>query len=148
MINQSLPRTKVEPIKTLKIMKTTSVENKKQAFENLITETGESIKNVLDACPSWELKYVNPGYKSLTVKLTLKGSEGFNLDITYRKNSCFQGEGLFTNVSTCGGFNMIESNDNLKYYLAVGSLLSNHEMLAALKDTMLSCEAKFEEFDD
>lgn len=122
---------------------TISVENKKQVFENLIAETGESIKNVLNACPSWELKYVSPGYKSFTVKLTLKGSEGFNLDITYRKKSCFQREGLFTNVSTCGGFNMIEPNDNLKYYLAVGNLLSNHEMLAALKDTMQSCEAKF-----
>ena len=89
-----------------------------------------------------------PGYKFLTVRLTLKGSRGFNLDITYRKKSCFQREGLFTNVSTCGDFNMIEPNDNLKYYSAVGSLLSNRDMLAALKDTMQSCEAKFEEFDD
>lgn len=127
---------------------TTSVESKKQTFENLITETGESIKNVLNACPSWELKHVIPGYKFLTVRLTLKGSRGFNLDIAYRKKSCFQREGLFTNVSTCGGFNMIEPNDNLKYYSAVGSLLSNRDMLAALKDTMQSCEAKFEEFDD
>ena len=129
-------------------MKTISVENKKQAFENLITEAGESIKDVLNAYPSWELRYVNPGYKSLIVRLTLKGSEGFNLDITYRKKSCFQGEGLFTNVPTCGGFNMIEPNNNLKYYSAVGSLLSNHEVLMALKDAMQSCEAKFEEFDD
>lgn len=127
---------------------TISVENKKQVFENLIAETGESIKNVLNACPSWELKYVNPGYKRLTIKLTLKGSEGFNLDITYRKKSRFQDEGLFTNVCACGGFNMIEPNDNLKYYSAVGSLLSNREMLAALNNTMQSCEAKFEEFDD
>lgn len=56
--------------------------------------------------------------------------------------------GLFTNVCACGGFNMIEPNDNLKYYSAVGSLLSNREMLAALNNTMQSCEAKFEEFDD
>lgn len=56
--------------------------------------------------------------------------------------------GLFTNVCTFGGFNMIEPNDNLKYYSAVGSLLSNREMLAALNNTMQSCEAKFEEFDD
>lgn len=127
---------------------TTSVESKKQTFENLIAETVDSIKGILNACPSWELKYVNPGYKRLTAKLTLKGSRGFNLDIAYRKKSCFQCEGLFTNVSACGGFNMIEPNDNLKYYSVVGSLLSNRDMLAALKDTMQSCEAKFEEFDD
>ena len=140
---------KVEPIKTLKIMNTTtSVENKKKFFESLIAEAEKNIKYVLSVCPSWELKYVNPGYKRLTIKLTLKGSEGFNLDITYRKKSCFQDEGLFTNVCARGDFNMIEPNDNLKYYSAVGSLLSNREMLAALNNTMQSCEAKFEEFDD
>nr|DAO97246.1 MAG TPA: hypothetical protein [Caudoviricetes sp.] len=127
---------------------TTSVENKKKFFESLIAEAEKNIKYVLSVCPSWELKYVNPGYKRLTIKLTLKGSEGFNLDITYRKKSCFQDEGLFTNVCARGDFNMIEPNDNLKYYSAVGSLLSNREMLAALNNTMQSCEAKFEEFDD
>ena len=127
---------------------TTSVENKKQAFENLLAETGEIIKNVLSVCPSWELKYVDPGYKRLAIKLTLKGSVGYYLDISYCKKSCFQGEGLFTNVSTCGGFNMIEQNDNLEYYLAVGSLLSNHDMLASLKETMQAYENKFEKFND
>ena len=63
----------------------------------------------------------------------------------------FQEESFNTNVACCGSFDLVEENDNLKYYTAVGDILNHKDMLSQLKEAMVSFTNKFielrEEFD-
>jgi hypothetical protein len=67
------------------------------------------------------------------------------------KNGFFQEESFNTNVASCGEFDLIEANDNLKYYTAVGDILNHKDMVSLLKETMVYFTNKLielrEEFD-
>ena len=49
----------------------------------------------------------------------------------------FQEESFNTNVSCFGSFDLLETNENLKYYTAVGDILNHKDMLSLLKETMV-----------
>lgn len=54
-------------------------------------------------------------------------------------------------MASCGEFDLIEANDNLKYYTAVGDILNHKDMVSLLKETMVYFTNKLielrEEFD-
>ena len=134
-----------------------SVETKKAEVRKNIKNTLESatkkIKDIISVCPDWEVEDVSLGYKSLSVCLNLKGVErDRSLVIRYQaKAGNFQEESFNTNVASCGEFDIIEANDNLKYYTAIGDILNHKDMLSLLKETMIYFTNKLielrEEFD-
>ena len=130
-----------------------SVETKKAEVRKNIKNTLESAKikiiNVISVCPDWEVEGVSLGYKSLIVLLNLKGVErDRSLVIRYQaKAGNFQEESFDTNVASCGEFDLIEANDNLKYYTAIGDILNHKDMLSLLKDTMVYFTNKLVELD-
>lgn len=121
----------------------TSVETKKEEVRKNIKNAFESatkkIKDIISVCPDWEVEGIDLGYKSLIVHLNLKGVErDRDLVIRYQaKVGNFQEESFNTNVASCGEFDLIEANDNLKYYTAVGDILNHKDMLSLLKETMV-----------
>lgn len=134
-----------------------SVETKKAEVRKNIKNTLESatkkIKDIISVCPDWEVEYIDLGFKSLSVRLNLKGVErDRSLVIRYQaKAGNFQEESFNTNVASCGEFDLIEANDNLKYYTAIGDILNHKDMLSLLKETMIYFTNKLielrEEFD-
>ena len=146
----------VEPIKIIKIMNN-SVETKKaevrKNIENMFESATKKIKDIISVCPDWEVEGIDLGYKSLIVHLNLKGVErDRDLVIRYQaKVGNFQEESFNTNVASCGEFDLIEANDNLKYYTAVGDILNHKDMVSLLKETMVYFTNKLielrEEFD-
>lgn len=134
-----------------------SVETKKaevrKNIDNMFESATKKIKDIISVCPDWEVEGIDLGYKSLIVHLNLKGVErDRDLVIRYQaKVGNFQEESFNTNVASCGEFDLIEANDNLKYYTAVGDILNHKDMVSLLKETMVYFTNKLielrEEFD-
>lgn len=120
-----------------------SVETKKaevrKNIENMFESAKKKIKDIISVCPDWEVEDIDLGYKSLIVHLNLKGVEiERDLVIRYQaKVGNFREESFNTNVASCGEFDLIEANDNLKYYTAIGDILNHKDMLSLLKETMV-----------
>lgn len=120
-----------------------SVETKKaevrKNIENMFESATKKIKDIISVCPDWEVEGIDLGYKSLTVHLSLKGVEkDRSMEIRYQaKVGNIQEESFNTNVACCGSFDLLEANDNLKYYAAVGDILNHKDMLSLLKETMV-----------
>ena len=126
-----------------------SVETKKEEvrknIENMFESATKKIKDILSVCPDWEVEGIDLGYKSLIVHLNLKGV-GRNRDTVIRyqaKVGNFQEESFNTNVACCGSFDLLDANDNLKYYAAIGDILNHKDMLSLLKETMIYFTNKF-----
>nr|DAL16439.1 MAG TPA_asm: hypothetical protein [Caudoviricetes sp.] len=126
-----------------------SVETKKAEVRKNVKNTLESAKikiiNVISVCHDWEVEYVDLGFNSLNVRLNLKGVErDRSLEIRYqKKDGNFQEESFNTNVASCGSFDLLDANDNLKYYTAIGDILNHKDMLSLLKDNMVHFTNKF-----
>lgn len=126
-----------------------SVETKKaevvKNIENVFESATKKIQNIISVCPDWCVETVDSGYKSLIVHLNLKGVErDRDLVIRYQaKVGNLQEESFNTNVACCGSFDLLDANDNLKYYTAVGDILNHKDMLSLLKDTMVHFTNKF-----
>ena len=120
-----------------------SVETKKaevrKNIENMFESATKKIKDIISVCPDWEVAGIDLGYKSLIVHLNLKGVErDRDLVIRYQANvGNFQEESFNTNVASLGSFDLLETNENLKYYTAVGDILNHKDMLSLLKETMV-----------
>lgn len=120
-----------------------SVETKKaevrKNIENMFDSATKNVKNIISVCPDWEVEGIDLGYKSLTVYLNLKGVErDRDLVIRYQgKVGNFQEESFNTNVACCGSFDLLNANDNLKYYAAVGDILKHKDMLYLLKEAIV-----------
>ena len=119
-----------------------SVETKKaevrKDIEYMFDSATKKVKNIISVCPDWEVEGIDLGYKSLSVHLNLKGVErDRDLAIRYQaKVGNIQEESFNTNVACCGSFDLLDANDNLKYYTAVGDILNHKGMLSRLKDSM------------
>lgn len=119
-----------------------SVETKKaevrKNIEYMFDSATKKVKNIISVCHDWEVEGIDLGYKSLTVHLNLKGVErDRDLVIRYQaKVGNIQEESFNTNVACCGSFDLLDANDNLKYYTAVGDILNHKGMLSRLKDSM------------
>ena len=120
-----------------------SIETKKEEVRKNIKNAFESatkkIRDIISVCPDWEVEGIDLGYKSLTVHLSLKGVEkDRSMEIRYQaKVGNIQEESFNTNVACCGSFDLLDANDNLKYYAAVGDILNHKDMLSLLKETMV-----------
>ena len=120
-----------------------SVETKKaevrKNIENMFESATKKIKDIISVCPDWEVAGIDLGYKSLIAHLNLKGVErDRDMVIRYQaKVGNFQEESFNTNVASLGSFDLLETNENLKYYTAVGDILNHKDMLSLLKETMV-----------
>lgn len=120
-----------------------SVETKKaevrKNIEYMFDSATKNVKNIISVCPDWEVEGIDLGYKSLTVHLNLKGVErDRDLVIRYQaKVGNIQEESFNTNVACCGSFDLLNANDNLKYYAAVGDILKHKDMLYLLKEAIV-----------
>ena len=120
-----------------------SVETKKaevrKNIENMFESATKKIKDIISVCPDWEVEGIDLGYKSLIVHLNLKGV-GRDRDLVIRyqaKVGNIQEESFNTNVACCGSFDLLNANDNLKYYAAVGDILKHKDMLYLLKEAIV-----------
>lgn len=123
----------------------TKKEEVRENIENMFESATRKIKDILSVCPDWEVEGIDLGYKSLIVHLNLKGV-GRNRDMVIRyqaKVGNFQEESFNTNVACCGSFDLLDANDNLKYYAAIGDILNHKDMLSLLKETMIYFTNKF-----
>ena len=125
-----------------------SVETKAEVrknIENMFESATKKIKDIISVCPDWEVEGIDLGYKSLIVHLNLKGVErDRDLVVRYQaKVGNFQEESFNTNVACCGSFDLLDANDNLKYYAAVGDILNHKDMLSLLKEAMVYFTNKF-----
>lgn len=148
----SEPTLQVEPIKNIKIMNN-SVETKKEEVRKNIKNAFESatkkIRDIISVCPDWEVEGIDVGYKSLIAHLNLKGVEkDRSMEIRYQAKFGLHEESFSTNVACCGSFDLLDANDNLKYYTAVGDILNHKDMLSELKATMAFYTKKFTELDE
>lgn len=132
-----------------------SVETKKaevsKNIDNMFKSATKKIKwLILIICSDWCVEDVSFGHKSLTVRLKLKGVEkGRRIEIRYQvKVGRLHKESFTTNVASCGSFDLLDANDNLKYYTAVGYILNHKDMLSELKATMAFYTKKFTELDE
>ena len=122
-----------------------SVETKKaevrKNIENMFESATKKIKDIISVCPDWEVEGIDVGYKSLTAHLNLKGVGRDMMVIRYQaKIGNFNEESFSTNVASfcsLGSFDLLETNENLKYYTAVGDRLNHKDMLSLLKETMV-----------
>lgn len=131
-----------------------SVETKKaevsKNIDNMFESATKKIKwLILIICSDWYVEDVSFGYKSLTVRLNLKGVEkDRSMEIRYQAKFGLHEESFTTNVASCGSFDILDANDNLKYYTAVGDILNHKDMLSELKATMAFYTKKFTELDE
>ncbi|MQN85146.1 hypothetical protein [Segatella copri] len=131
-----------------------SVETKKaevsKNIDNMFESATKKIKwLILIICSDWCVEDVSFGYKSLTVRLNLKGVEkDRSMEIRYQAKFGLHEESFSTNVACCGSFDLLDANDNLKYYTAVGDILNHKDMLSELKATMAFYTKKFTELDE
>ena len=123
-------------MKTSNELRKNEIENE---VKNLFKSAKKKIKDIISVCPDWEVEDIDLGYKSLIVHLNLKGVEREReLVIRYlAKIGNFHEESFNTNVSSCGRFDLLDENDNLKYYTAIGDILNHKDMLTLLKETMV-----------
>ena len=129
-------------------VETKSVEVRKN-IKNMFESATKKIKGIISVCSDWEVGDIDFGYKSLTVRLNLKGVKiDRNIEIRYQAKVGRLHEEFFgTNVASCGSFDLLEANDNLKYYTAVGDILNHKDMLSILKEAMVYFTNKFTELD-
>ena len=109
-----------------------SVETKKEEVRKNIKNAFESatkkIRDIISVCPDWEVEGIDVGYKSLIAHLNLKGVGRDMMVIRYQaKVGNFQEESFNTYVASFGSFDLLETNENLKYH---------KDMLSLLKETM------------
>ena len=121
-------------------MKTT-VESRKEELKNEMNNLFESFKKdteiLMVACPEWKVVDTGCGALSATIYLTLASNERSAIEIRYCKEcGRWQKEELSTNIAAMGSFDVLDTNGNANYYIAVGILLSKTEMLSKLKAAM------------
>lgn len=136
----------------------TSVEKKKEEvrknIENMFESATKKINEIISVCPDWQVDDIDLGYRSLTIHLKLKDVNiERNLDIRYDvKTGKPHKESFTTNVECCSTLNLIETNDYLKYYMAIGDILNHKDLLSLLKETMAYFLSKLmvlvEKYDD
>lgn len=128
-----------------------SIDTKKDEirknFDNMFESAKKKIKSIISVCPDWDVDDIDLGYRTLIVHLELKGSEKYrSVEIRYNVGKDLQ-ESFSTNVACCGRVDLMEANDNLKYYTAVGDLLNHKDMLSLLKETLAFFTNKYIELD-
>lgn len=128
-----------------------SVDTKKEEvrknIENMFESAKQKIKDQMSVCPDWWVESISLGYKSLKVSLKLKWvAKDMRMEIRYQsKVGNIHAESFETNIATCGNFDLLEENDNLTYYTAVGDILNHKDMLSTLKEIMVFYTKKITE---
>ena len=141
-VNRRLKKEHLQSKLVLQIHDELIIETKKEEVRKNIKNAFESatkkIRDIISVCPDWEVEGVDVGYKSLIAHLNLKGVGRDMMVIRYQaKVGNFQEESFNTNVASFGSFDLLETNENLKYYTAIGDILNHKDMLSLLKETML-----------
>ena len=141
-VNRRLKKEHLQSKLVLQIHDELIIETKKEEVRKNIKNAFESatkkIKDIISVCPDWEVEGIDVGYKSLIAHLNLKGVGRDMMVIRYQaKVGNFQEESFNTNVASFGSFDLLETNENLKYYTAVGDILNHKDMLSLLKETMV-----------
>ena len=92
----------------------------------------------LEAAPVWVVKSVFFGCAHVTLSLSLSGSPKWcdSIELVYYSKTRWDDEKLATNIASSGDFDILNSDEKAKYYMAIGELLSNKKMLSELKESM------------
>lgn len=128
-----------------------SVDTKKEEvrknIENMFESAKLKIKDLMSVCPDWWVESVSLGYKSLKVSLKLKWvAKDMRMEIRYQtKVGRFNEESFSSNVECYGNYDLLEENDNLTYYTAVGDVFNHKDMLSVLKEIMVFYTKKITE---
>lgn len=94
------------------------------------------VKNadIFSVTKDWEVVDAIVSGLSAMIFLGMEENPHYTLNIVYRKLG--KKEEFTTNVATYSSFEILDSKDVAKYYMAVGNLLRHKALLADLKQTM------------
>lgn len=126
-----------------------SNENK-QTSEDLIRSFQDRVQQAIGE-EWWTVAFVNPGYKSVTITFELSGNQtpgAKRIGIRCAKKiGRFQGEEFTTNIPTMGSFGLLDGNSELRFYQAVGKLISDEHFLTVLRQWMNNFIDELEKLD-
>ena len=119
-------------------METLTSKSFDQQFKNIANEAEAKFKSILKGAPVWGVKSVFFGCVHVTLSLSLSGSPKWcdSIELVYYTKTRWDDEKLATNIASSGDFDILNSDEKAKYYMAIGELLSNKKMLSELKDNM------------
>lgn len=119
-------------------METLTSKSFDQQFKNITNEAEAKFKSILEAAPVWGVKSVFFGFAQVTLSLSLSGSPKWcdSIELVYYAKTRWDDEKLATNIASSGDFDILNSDEKAKYYMAIGELLSNKKMLSELKESM------------
>ncbi len=108
--------------------KQTEIKNK---VEVLNKELKSAVRDAIEPITKWLVTDVTVGMTTSCIYLVLATDETKRIDLTYYSRDCgsFEEGQLTTNIGAFGSFNTMDGNDVAAYYIEVGRLLSNKEIL-------------------
>ena len=113
--------------------KLTEIENKRKT---LCKELETAVRGMIEPVNRKLLVTdVTIGMMSSTISLTFSSDKTKMICLTYYSNDCgsFKEGQLTTNIGTFGSFDLTSENDVAGFYIEVGNLLSNKEMLGSVR---------------
>lgn len=114
-------------------------EMSKEEIENAIKSYGDELKsavvNAIEPVTNWVVVDVIVGKVSSYIDLVLATDKTKRLELIHynRDFANFKKGQMTTNVGAFGSFDMEDGNDVAEYYMGVGTLLTNKELLKYLK---------------
>ena len=125
----------------------TSVETKKvelrNELKNLFKSFKESAEKLIETVPGWKVTDIDKGCDSTIIYLSLASDERKRIVIRYQQEvEDWQNEEFSTSVPSHGSFELMDANGTALYYIAVGQLLSNTDVLTQLKKEMVNFTVK------
>lgn len=119
-------------------METLTSKSLDQQFEDITNEAEAKFKSILKAAPAWGMKSIFFGCAHVILTLSLSESSKWcdSIELVYYAKTRWDHEKITTNIASSGDFDILNTDEKAKYYMAIGELLSNKKMLSELKDNM------------
>lgn len=119
-------------------METLTSKSFDQQFKNITNEAEAKFKSILKAAPAWGMKSIFFGCAHVILTLSLSESPKWcdSIELVYYAKTRWDDEKITTNIASSGDFDILNTGEKAKYYMAIGELLSNKKMLSELKENM------------
>lgn len=125
----------------------TSTSEFDNLYENITAEAEAKFRSILREAPVWGVKSVFFGCAHVTLSLSLSGSPKRcnSIELVYYTKTRWDDEKLATNIASSGDFDILNTDDKAKYYMAIGELLSSKKLLSELNEVMKFFHKKINE---
>lgn len=116
-------------------MKSSRQAEIKTKLETLGKELETGVRFAIEPITKWVVTDVTIGMTTSVIRLALTTDKTKQTDLTYYSQDCglYKKGQLRTNIAAFGSFEVMSENDVAEYYMQVGNLLSNKDMLDYVK---------------